>query len=75
MDFAEEPEKVRAFLGEASPFPVVLDRYGNCKKSYLRVAGETVMLPQTVIVGRNGRTQMIIGKEGADYVDRIIAGS
>jgi thiol-disulfide isomerase/thioredoxin len=74
FNVAEEAEKARAFVGGTPPFPVVLDRYGNCKKPYLRTTGESVMLPQTVVVGRDGRVQMIIGREGADYVDRIIAG-
>lgn len=75
VNFREDAETVRAYLGPEPPFTVMLDRYGNCRQAYLRGLGDSVVLPQTVVVGRNGRIQMIIGKEGADYVDRILAGS
>lgn len=74
VNFGEDAAKVSGYIGAGAPFLVVLDRYGNTKKMYLRSIGESVALPQTVVVGRNKRIQLIIGKEGPDYVDRIIAG-
>lgn len=74
VNFAEEESQVKRFLGEANPFPVLMDRYGICKSTYLRVAEDSVIFPQTVVIDGDGRVQLIIGREGADYVDRILAG-
>lgn len=74
VDFQEEAEKVRRFVGAAPPFPVVLDRFGATEKSYLRTGDEPVRLPRTVLIGRDGNVQAIFGSEGEDYVDRILAG-
>ena len=72
INFGQEPATVNAYLGANRTFPVVLDRYGNTKEMYLRVIGESVALPQTVVIGRDKRVKRIIGKEGPDYVDQLL---
>lgn len=74
VNLQEDADKVRSFVGERPRFPVVLDRYGATQQTYLRTVAGSVALPQTVVVRRDGRIQAILGREGADYVDRIIAG-
>lgn len=53
-------------------FTVILDPYGRAKEPYLLDGGDTLSLPRTVIVGRDGKIIRIIGEEGEDYLDRII---
>jgi thiol-disulfide isomerase/thioredoxin len=75
VDYQEEAEKVRRFVGAAPSFPVVLDRFGVAEKSYLRTGDEPVRLPRTVLIGREDNVvEAIFGSEGEDYVDRILAG-
>lgn len=73
VDFKEDARKVERFVGAAPAFPVVLDRFGTTEKTYLCSGDEPVMLPRTVIVGRDGVVQAIFGAEGGDYVDRVLA--
>lgn len=74
VNFQEEGVKVRGFVGASPAFPVVMDRFGASEKSYLRTGDGPVILPRTVVVGRDLAVQAIFGAEGEDYVERILAG-
>jgi thiol-disulfide isomerase/thioredoxin len=75
VDYQDRPEQVRQYLnGAACPFPVVLDPFGKTKGSYLEPSGDRVVLPRTVLVGRDLAVEAIFSEEGDDYVDRIVAG-
>jgi len=57
------------------PFTVVLDRYGQSNRVFLEPTGDKVVLPRTVLIGKDGKVQAIFGEEGDDYVDRIMQGN
>lgn len=56
--------------------PVLLDRFGKIALTFgaaqVRKGGETSSLPRTILFDRTGRVRAIVGREGADYVDRLI---
>jgi len=75
VNVAEEEDKLRDFLTRhPQPFPVLMDRFGNCQATFLTDANDEVRLPKTILVSRGGRVEAIFGKEGTDYVERILAG-
>ena len=74
VDFQEDAAKVRSFVGDKPVFPVVLDRFGAAETTYLRSGDDQVRLPRTVLIGKDLKVLAIFGSEGADYVDRILAG-
>jgi thiol-disulfide isomerase/thioredoxin len=73
VDFKEDAQKVKRFVGAAPAFPVVLDRFGTTEKTYLRIGDGPVRLPRTVVIGRDGIVRAIFGSEDKDYVDRILS--
>jgi thiol-disulfide isomerase/thioredoxin len=73
VDFKEDAQKVRRFVGSSPAFPVVLDRFGSAEKAYLRSGDGPVKLPRTIVIGRDGVVRAIFGTEGGDYVDRVLA--
>ena len=76
VDVAEKEEKVRTWVRKRKlPFPVVLDPYGNSRKTYLRNGEQAESkIPLTVLIGRDGNIEAIFRAEGRDYIERIIAG-
>jgi peroxiredoxin len=73
VNFKEDAKKVERFMKKHSmPFPVIHDRFGNAQGSYLDSSGKSVVLPRTVILGKDGKVKLIIGEEGDDYVDCMI---
>jgi len=75
VNVAEEEDVVRAFLAEnPTRHLVVLDRFGQTRMAWLEDAGGGFRLPRTVLVDSAGIVTAIFGKEGSDYVDRVLAG-
>lgn len=75
VNVAEEEDVVRAFLAEnPTRHLVVLDRFGQTRTAWLEDAGGGFRLPRTVLVDPSGTVTSILGREGSDYVDRILAG-
>jgi hypothetical protein len=75
VDVRDAPKRARRFLrGLQIPFPVVLDRTGTSEKAYLGEKNGKYFLPRTAIISREGHVEAIFGREGDDFVDRVIAG-
>jgi len=56
---------------------LLIDRFGVASvalgAAHKSAKGEKATLPRTVVLDRRGDVRAVFGKEGADYVDRIIA--
>ncbi|MBN1164517.1 MAG: TlpA family protein disulfide reductase [Candidatus Krumholzibacteriota bacterium] len=75
VNYGEDEKKVKDYISQtAYPFPVVLDPSGRNAKYYLVNREGKVLLPKTVLIGRDGSVEAILGKEGDDYLERILAG-
>jgi len=78
VDVREEAGVVSAFLEKKNlhGFDALLDKFGTCAKSYglavVKKGEETLAIPKTFIIDKQGRLAAILGREGTDYVDRII---
>lgn len=71
----DAPKRTRRFLrGLEIPFPVMLDRTGESEKTYLGAKNGKYFLPRTAIISREGHVEAIFGREGDDFVDRVITG-
>jgi peroxiredoxin len=71
----DAPKRARRFLrGLEIPFPIVLDPAGESEKTYLGAKNGKYFLPRTAIISREGHVEAIFGREGDDFVDRVIAG-
>jgi peroxiredoxin len=55
------------------PFTVVLDSFGQAEKSYFDTTNGTLAIPRTVVLERGGTIKTIIGAEGKDYIDLLLA--
>jgi len=75
VNFGEGREMIRKYLKKYSvSFPVVLDRYKRTEKTYLSdVKNNKVSLPKTVIIDPDRKVKAIFGREGDDYIERILS--
>jgi hypothetical protein len=73
LNVAEEERVVRGFLAEnPTDHLVVLDRFGQCREDWLEDEAGGFRLPRTVVVAPDGKVAAILGREGGDYVERIL---
>ena len=74
VNVGEKKEKVLEFFGETEPsFLVVLDPYQVSCDSYLRRSSGQWALPFTALINPDGAVESLLGAEGDDYIDRILA--
>jgi len=75
VNVGERKEKILEFFGETEPlFLVVLDPYQVSCDSYLRRPNGRWALPFTALIGQDGAIESLLGAEGDDYIERIMAG-
>ena len=74
VDIEEPPDKVKRYIKESNlTFPIMMDRFGASRKTYL--GGEMGGgLPRTVVIGKDRKVIAILGQEGKDYVSCILEG-
>ncbi len=75
VNYREPQDDVAAFLDaeRLDGFPALLDKFGGVAKDYEVAPGEVASLPKTFVVHADGRIAAILGAEGPDYVDRVVA--
>jgi len=66
-------EVLKFFKGSEPDFPVVLDPYQNCTASYLLRPDGRLSLPLTALISKDGMIDLLMGAEGNDYIERILA--
>ena len=79
--YREEAEVITPWLAERGwgGSTVLIDRFGVAAAALGAVArskeGEKARLPRTVVLAADGTVRAIFGREGDDYVDRIVEAS
>lgn len=74
VNFGEPRETIEKFFkNEAPDFPVVLDPYQQSSQKYLERADGKARLPVTALISSDGIIEKLLGKEGDDYIEHILA--
>lgn len=69
----EDPDGVAPWLGQRGlgDLPLVVDRFAQVAKPF----GVDDELPRTVVLGADGRVKALLGSEGDDFVEQLLAAS
>lgn len=74
--FREEADTVRPWLaarGFDAKTPLILDRFGRAAAAFGAEQGGRATLPRTVVLAPDGTVRALLGAEGPDYLERILA--
>lgn len=79
VDLREEAAAVRPWLAarKLDGFDIVLDRFGKAAQTFgassIEGGVERTQLPRTISMDASGVVRLIVGREGPDFVDAVLA--
>ena len=74
VNYRETPKQYDPWLKTLrfpADWPVATDKFGVCG-DVLAGLGAGGELPRTLVIDRSGRVRAIFGREGADFIDRVV---